>query len=128
MARGANIPTSAYHLSDGSYTQSGSISSGGSTYSNKLFYPSSKKNFKISYSGTAESKGGKRGEIYLFSVGLYNSQHVMKQLDFHEGDVSLTGKISWDFGTTFKDKMTEFCYLEYTGVKTASTSYDITVS
>ncbi len=129
VTQGANVPTLGYNLSDGADTQSGSISAGGRTYSNKLYYPSNKNEFQISYSGTAESKGGKRGEIYLFGVGLYDSQHKNKQIDFHEAtSISLTGKISWKFADTFPYTLTEFCYLQYIGNDANATSYNITVS
>jgi hypothetical protein len=129
VARGSSIPSAGYYLSDGPHTQTGTISAGGSTYSDKLYYPSNQNGFNISYSGTAESKGGKSGEVYLFAVRLYNSQHTLKQADFWEHDrITLTGKIVWSVNCTFPYELSEFCYLKYSGIDENATSYNITVS
>lgn len=38
------------------------------------------------------------------------------------------GKVSWNCSDTFEDKLTEFCYLRYFGVKDFAVSYNSTVS
>lgn len=129
VTRGANIPTQGYSLRDGPDTQSGSISAGGTTYSNKLYYPSNYNDFKVSFAITAEGNGGKRGEVYLIGVGLYDSQHENRRIYFYDAaSISLTGKVSWNCSDTFEDKLTEFCYLRYFGVKDFAVSYNSTVS
>lgn len=129
VTQGANIPTQGYSLRDGSDTQSGSISAGGTTYSNKLYYPSNYNDFKVSVAITAEGNGGKRGEIYMIGVGLYDSQHKNRESFFYDASsISLTGKVSWNRSDTFKDKLTEFCYLKYYGSEDLAVSYNSTVS
>lgn len=95
----------------------------------EIYYPSNYNDFKVSFAITAEGNGGKRGEVYLIGVGLYDSQHENRRIYFYDAaSISLTGKVSWNCSDTFEDKLTEFCYLRYFGVKDFAVSYNSTVS
>ena len=129
MSRGSSRPTRVHDLENGSFNQSGTISEDGYTYSDRLFYTSSENNYKPVFSGSASSSGGDRDEMYLFNIRVYDHMYDMVEMVSFIADVSLFGRISWEFiGSTEGEVSDGVCYFRYDHDVPASVSYDITVS
>lgn len=129
MTRGSEIPPRLHMLSDGSFSQSGTISKDGYTFSDRLFYAAPEHDYKLEFSGSASSSGGDRNELYFFQISVYDDQYALAEIVYYQSKVSFTGKISWNFsGSTWDSIKTRICYCKYETTAPSSTSYDITVS